>query len=74
MFLFLIVGEAFSQMLAAAAAAVAGRLIQGFTPALDFPVISHLQFIDDTIIFCDANEEQVKMSRPFYCVSKPYRV
>lgn len=52
-FLFLIVGEAFSRMLAAAAVR---RLIQGFAPAPNSPVISHLQFADDTIIFCDTNE------------------
>ena len=52
-FLFDIVGEAFSRMLVAAER----RLIQGFAAAPNSPIISHLQFADDTIIFCDANED-----------------
>lgn len=56
-FLFVIVGEAFSRILSMAGAA---NLIQGVNLARNYPTISHLQFIDDTLIFCDANEDQVK--------------
>lgn len=56
-FLFAIVGEALSMMIDIAGEA---SLIDGFKPALTVPRITHLQFADDTIIFCGAEEEQVK--------------
>ena len=56
-FLLVIVGEAFSLMLAAAEV---GSLIHGFAPAPNSLVISHLQFADGTLIFCDANVDQVE--------------
>lgn len=39
-----------------------GSLIKGFLPAPNAPVISHLQFADDTHFFCDANENEVVSS------------
>lgn len=56
-FLFAIVGEALSMMIDIAGEA---SLIDGFKPVLTVPRITHLQFADDTIIFCGAKEEQVK--------------
>ena len=35
-------------------------LIRGIEVAGDVNPISHLQFVDDTWIFCEANEDQVK--------------
>ena len=35
-------------------------LIKGFEVAGDINPISHLQFVDDTLIFCGAEEDQVK--------------
>lgn len=52
-FLFAIVGEAFTT-------AGEASLISGFTPAPNAPTATHLQFIDYTIIFCAAEENQVK--------------
>lgn len=56
-FLLVIVGEVFIMM--AMAAGNAG-LIRGFKVAADAPIISHLQFADDTLIFCEANEGFIK--------------
>lgn len=36
------------------------NLISGFLPATSAPMVTHLQFANDTIIFCAAEEEQVK--------------
>lgn len=36
------------------------NLISSFRAALGAPSVCHLQFVDDTIIFCEASEEQVK--------------
>lgn len=47
-FVFSIVGEALSKMLSVAREA---HLISGFIPAANAPMIAHLQFADDTIIF-----------------------
>lgn len=49
--------EAFSRMVAKGRS---GNLIKGFQPGSQAPVISHLQFADDTLLFCDAQEDQVK--------------
>lgn len=56
-FLLTIVGEALHRMLL-----VAGEpnLISGFLPAASVPMVTRLQFADDTIIFCVAEKEQVK--------------
>lgn len=35
-------------------------LISGFKPAANAPIITHLQFADDTLLFCDAKEDQIK--------------
>lgn len=59
-FLFVIAGEALSRMLTVARDAY---LISGFKPALIGPRIVHLQFADDTIVFCGAEERQVKCAR-----------
>lgn len=40
--------------------AMDANLISGFCPAPSAPSVSHLQFADDTIIFFEAFEEQVK--------------
>lgn len=55
-FLFVIVGEARSKMMQLATNA---RLIKGFCPSSDVHEITHLQFADDTIPFCDAEEDQL---------------
>ena len=34
-------------------------LIKGFCPSNDDQVIPHLQFAEDTLLFCDANEFQL---------------
>lgn len=56
-FLFIIVGEAFSQMLGAVGKVA---LITCFSPTPRAPTVSHLQVADDTIIFCEADEDQIK--------------
>lgn len=56
-FLFLIKGEAFNQM---TEVAVRANLIRGFSPVPLAHTVSHLQFIDDTIIFCEAHDNQIK--------------
>ena len=56
-FLFDIVVEALCRMTFVAGEA---NLITGFKLAVNGPTITHLQFVDDTIIFCDAKEEQIK--------------
>lgn len=53
-FLFVIVGEAFSRMIGVAERA---NLICGFSPAPLAPTVSHLQFANDTIIFCEAHKD-----------------
>lgn len=50
----MIIGEALSRMLSLV---TGGNLISSFRIALRVPLVSHLQFADDTIIFCEANEE-----------------
>lgn len=56
-FLLVIIGEALSHMVSKAALA---DMVRGFKPAPHAPLISYLQFADDTIIFCKADEDQVK--------------
>lgn len=56
-FLFVIVGEALSRMIGAAEKA---GLIVGFKAAAKAPIISRLQFADDMLIFCGAEEDQVR--------------
>lgn len=36
------------------------NLIQGCKPAYEGSTVSHFQFADNTIIFCEASEEQIK--------------
>ena len=55
-FLFVVVGEALSRMLHAASNV---KLIKGFWPSHGAEEISHLEFADDTFLFCDANETQI---------------
>lgn len=50
-------GEAFSRMIGAAERA---NLICGFSPAPLAPTVSHLQFANDTIIFCEAHKDRIK--------------
>ena len=56
-FLFVIIGEALSRMLSKAEAC---NLIHGFKPSQNAPSVSHLQYLDDTLLFCDADEDQIK--------------
>lgn len=53
----MIVGEALSRMMLVAGEA---NLINGFMPASNASKVTHLQYADDTIIFCVVEEEQVK--------------
>ena len=55
-FLFVIVAEALSRM---AAQAEKQNLIRGFRVTRTAP-ISHLQFVDNTLVFFEANEDQIK--------------
>ncbi|XP_026399012.1 uncharacterized protein LOC113294851 [Papaver somniferum] len=59
-FLFLLVGEALTFMIKKAQEE---GLLSGFQAKSDGTVISHLQFSDDTLIFLDADVEQVKNLR-----------
>ncbi|XP_026398305.1 uncharacterized protein LOC113294100 [Papaver somniferum] len=59
-FLFLLVGEALSFMIKQAQE---HGLISGFQVAGRGRLISHLQFADDTLIFLDADVEQIKQLR-----------
>lgn len=54
----MIIGEALSRMIVQASER--GILLLGFWPTRGDPEIAHLQFADDTIIFCDANEDQIR--------------
>lgn len=36
------------------------KLVSGFKLATDFPVISHLQFSNETLIFCAADKDQIQ--------------
>ena len=56
-YLFVIVGEALSRMIEAAAG---GNLINGFGTGINGPTVSNLQFADDTLLFCDADEDEIK--------------
>lgn len=52
---FLIVAEALGKMIKGA---VNAGLFKGFKVARNYPAINHLQFADDTFIFCGASDEQ----------------
>lgn len=54
--LFVLIGEDLCRMIYRAMEA---HLISGFRPTVEGPTITHLQFADDIIIFCNANEEEV---------------
>lgn len=56
-FPFVILSKALSCMVSAATSA---NVIGGIRPAPSGPSISHLRFADDTILFCDAIEDQLK--------------
>jgi hypothetical protein len=59
-FLFVLVMEAFSRMLGAF---ISRGLISGFTVGSSEPNrvnVSHLLFADDTLVFCEANESQIR--------------
>ena len=36
------------------------NLLSGFKPAASAPTITHLQFADDTLLFCEPQEDQIK--------------
>ena len=40
-------------------AGVNAKLFEGFRPASENLIISHLQFADDMLLFSDANEDQL---------------
>lgn len=54
-FLFTIVGEPLSRMIQVASDA---NLVVWFKPTLDSLIVTHLQFVDNTLIFCAAEEDQ----------------
>eukprot|EP00268_Persea_americana_P005048 TRINITY_DN11696_c0_g1_i8.p1 TRINITY_DN11696_c0_g1~~TRINITY_DN11696_c0_g1_i8.p1 ORF type:complete len:234 (+),score=29.37 TRINITY_DN11696_c0_g1_i8:35-736(+) len=56
-FLFLLVAEALGRIIKGA---VGAGLFEGFRVARNFQAISHLQFADDTLIFCGENEDQIR--------------
>lgn len=55
-FLFVLVGEALHKMVEAASES---DLIKAFKPVNNATIVIHLQFTDDTMIFCDAEVDQV---------------
>lgn len=57
LFLFAIVGEALNKMVSRASAS---SLVNGSKPALKASSINHLQFANETIILCNANEDQIQ--------------
>ncbi|XP_026384636.1 uncharacterized protein LOC113280196 [Papaver somniferum] len=59
-FLFLLVGEALSYMIKQAQEQ---GLISGFQVAANGTSVSHMQFADDTLIFLDADMDQIKNLR-----------
>ena len=54
---YVIVGEALGRMLSKAEDC---NLIHGFKPSQNAPSVSHLQYADDTLLFCNADEDQKK--------------
>ena len=46
------------------------NLIRGFKPSSNAPSVSHLQFGDDTLLFCDAEDDKVKIWSLFLDVLK----
>lgn len=40
-------------------AATAGNVIKGFKPVGSASLISHLQFANDVLIFCDTDKDQI---------------
>lgn len=56
--LFVFIGEALSKMFTLAFGV---NLISGFRRVYGGPTVTHLQFVDDTIIFYEANEEEVRI-------------
>lgn len=56
-FLFLIVAEALGRMIKKA---VNVGMVEGFRVARNSLVISHLQYVDDTLIFCGVEEYQIR--------------
>lgn len=56
-FRFVIIGEALSRMLSRA---VEAKLISGCRVAFGGLTVLHIQFVDDTVIFYEANEEEVR--------------
>ena len=55
--LFVNIGEALSRMLHAG---VNAKLFEGFRPANENLIVSHLQFADDMLLFCNADEDQLR--------------
>lgn len=59
-FLFLVVAEAFGALISKA---FVGGLLDGFMVRENGLMVSHLQFVDDTLIMCKDSEDQVKYLR-----------
>lgn len=57
LFLFVIIAEALSRMVGKAAQE---GLTGGFRVAGWTPLVTHLQYADETLIFCEANEDQIR--------------
>ena len=58
LFLFAIVGEALNRMLSKAEVK---NLISGFKASSNAPAVYRLQYADDTLLFCDVEDNQVKI-------------
>ena len=56
-FLFVIIVESLSRMIKAVANE---NLIKGFKISPTTPIVTQLQFADDTLLFCDAEMEEVQ--------------
>lgn len=63
-----IVGEALSKMISKAEGS---GLVQEFQLSQGTPMISHLQFADDTLNFCDAKKEDIMNVKVTSCALKP---
>ena len=68
-FLFVLVGEALCWMIEAASSM---ELIKGFKPARFVSVVNLLQFADESLIFCGAEEQTVNVKTILLCFEVVY--
>lgn len=68
-FLFVLVGEALCWMTEAASSM---ELIKGFKPARFVSVVNLLQFADESLIFCGAEEQTVNVKTILLCFEVVY--